>query len=297
MAKAQGITLSADIDPDLPVCLLDERLIRQVLINLLSNAVKFTTEAGTVRLQASMIFTQKADPLHGTLHISVLDSGIGIDTNDQAQIFKPFVQVQSGLNRQFAGTGLGLSIVKRILLAHGGDITLQSAVGKGSCFSFHLPVEIQAASEANHPLPVTSEAEASVQDFRVGMDQPQILLAEDSRVNRLIYSRYLAAKGYHIHQVANGEEAIDFLRHQIPSLLILDMSMPVVDGFEVMRVVRASDKPQLAAMPIIVLTALAMKGDLEKCMEAGATEYLAKPVKLHQLDVSIRTILAGALKS
>lgn len=129
------------------------------------------------------------------------------------------------------------------------------------------------------------------------MDQPQILLAEDSRVNRLIYSRYLAAKGYHIHQVANGEEAIDFLRHQIPSLLILDMSMPVVDGFEVMRVVRASDKPQLAAMPIIVLTALAMKGDLEKCMEAGATEYLAKPVKLHQLDVSIRTILAGALKS
>ncbi|MDM7952795.1 MAG: ATP-binding protein [Cyanobium sp. CZS 25K] len=119
MAKAQGITLSADIDPDLPVCLLDERLIRQVLINLLSNAVKFTTEAGTVRLQASMIFTQMADPLHGTLHISVLDSGIGIDTNDQALIFKPFVQVQSGLNRQFAGTGLGLSIVKRILLAHG----------------------------------------------------------------------------------------------------------------------------------------------------------------------------------
>lgn len=297
LAQAKAITLSADILPDLPVCQLDERLIRQVIINLLSNAVKFTPEAGTVRLQARMIHTTQADALHGTLQISVLDSGIGIDAKDHDQIFKPFVQVQSGLNRQFAGTGLGLSIVRRILLAHGGDIALESALGKGSCFSIQLPVELHVASEPKHSLPETREAEASVQDFHAGTDQPQILLAEDSTVNRLIYTRYLIAKGYQVTQASNGQEAIDLLRHQVPSLLILDMSMPVVDGFEVMRVIRASDKPELAAIPIIVLTALAMKGDREKCIAAGATEYLAKPVKLYQLELSIKTILESALKS
>ncbi|MCT0206895.1 ATP-binding protein [Synechococcus sp. CS-1332] len=297
MAQAKSITLSADIQPGLSVCLLDQRLIRQVLINLLSNAVKFTPEAGTVRLQARMVPTKQADPLQGTLYISVLDSGIGIDAKDHHQIFKPFVQVQSGLNRQFAGTGLGLSIVKRILQAHGGDIALESAVGKGSCFSIQLPVQLHAESVPKHSLPETREAEASVQDSNAGTDKPQILLAEDSRVNRQIYTRYLIAKGYQVNHASNGQEAIDFLRHQVPSLLILDMSMPVVDGFEVLRVIRSSDKPELAALPIIVLTALAMKGDREKCMEAGATEYLAKPVKLHQLDLSIKAILESVLKS
>ncbi|MEA5441070.1 ATP-binding protein [Cyanobium gracile] len=297
MAQAKAITLSSDVQPDLPACLLDERLIRQVLINLLSNAVKFTPIAGTVRLQARTILEREGEAPHGTLHIRVQDSGIGIDAKDHDQIFKPFVQVESGLSRQFAGTGLGLSIVKRIVQAHGGNIVLKSALGKGSCFNIYIPVELYAEAESRISLPERIEAEGSSQDSYSEIDQPQILLAEDSRVNRLIYSRYLTAKGYQVNQVGNGQEAIDFLRHQVPNLLILDMSMPIVDGFEVMRVVRASDKPELAAMPIIVLTALAMKGDREKCMEAGATEYLAKPVKLHQLDVSVRTILAAALKS
>ena len=108
MAQAKAITLSATIETAMPVCLLDQRLIRQVLVNLLSNAVKFTPEAGSVQLRAKMILAKQVDPLHGTLHISVQDSGVGIDSSDHDWIFNPFVQIESGLNRQFTGTGLGL---------------------------------------------------------------------------------------------------------------------------------------------------------------------------------------------
>ena len=144
MAQAKAITLSATIETAMPVCLLDQRLIRQVLVNLLSNAVKFTPEAGSVQLRAKMILAKQVDPLHGTLHISVQDSGVGIDSSDHDWIFNPFVQIESGLNRQFTGTGLGLSIVKSIVMAHGGDITLDSALGKGSCFIIQIPVDLQS---------------------------------------------------------------------------------------------------------------------------------------------------------
>jgi signal transduction histidine kinase len=144
MAQVKAITLSATIETAMPVCLLDQRLIRQVLTNLLSNAVKFTPEAGTVRLRAKMILAKQGDPLHGTLQISVLDSGVGIDPKDHDWIFNPFVQIESGLNRRFTGTGLGLSIVKSIVKAHGGDITLDSALGKGSCFSIQIPVDLHS---------------------------------------------------------------------------------------------------------------------------------------------------------
>jgi len=137
-------TLASDIEPGLPFVLLDERLLRQVLINLLSNAVKFTPEAGTVRLQARLIRSPKAASTQATLELCVIDSGIGIDPEDQDKIFQPFVQIESGLNRQFSGSGLGLSIVKRILLAHGGDIEDQSSLGQGAHFHVHLPVTLVA---------------------------------------------------------------------------------------------------------------------------------------------------------
>jgi signal transduction histidine kinase/CheY-like chemotaxis protein len=297
MALAKSIPLSADVEPGMPSCLLDGRLIRQVLINLLSNAVKFTPVAGTVRLQARMIPASAGDPSHATLRISVLDTGIGIDLDDREKVFQPFVQVQSGFNRQFSGTGLGLSIVRRILQAHGGEIELESELGRGSCFTIHLPVQLHGRLSPVESCPASRDAEDPPRIPPSGIAGPQILLAEDNRVNRMVYSRYLSAKGYSVQQVVNGQEAIDFLRHQVPSLLILDMSMPIVDGFQVLSFIRSSDQPQLADLPIISLTALAMKGDREKCLEAGANVYLTKPVKLNLLDLSIKQILEGAVKS
>ncbi len=294
MAEAKSIRLLTDIEPGLPPVLLDERLLRQVLINLLSNAVKFTPEAGTVRLEVRLARSPEAASSEATLHLCVIDSGIGIDPEDQDKIFQPFVQIESGLNRQFTGSGLGLSIVKRILLAHGGDIGVQSGLGKGTRFLVHLPVTLVAETAMDGADGAIGQAASAEPDSRSGMDRPTILLAEDSRVNRMIYSRYLTAKGYQVHEVVNGQEAIDFLQDRVPSLLILDMSMPMVDGFAVLRMVRSSSRPELAATPIIVLTALAMKGDREKCLAAGASVYLAKPVKLQQLDQTIRTMLETA---
>jgi signal transduction histidine kinase len=139
MAEAKSILLSSEIEPGLPVVLLDERLLRQVLINLLSNAVKFTPEAGTVRLEVRLVRSPVAASGQAKLDLCVIDSGIGIDPEDQERIFQPFVQIESGLNRQFTGSGLGLSIVKRILLAHGGNIRVQSSLGQGTRFSIHFP--------------------------------------------------------------------------------------------------------------------------------------------------------------
>ena len=294
MAEAKSIHLSSQIDPALPVVLLDGRLLRQVLINLLSNAVKFTPAGGSVRLEVGLSCPPEAAAGQATLRLCVIDSGIGIDREDQDKIFQPFVQIDSGLNRQFTGSGLGLSIVKRILLAHGGDISLQSAHGQGTRFSVRLPVTLPPEASTEDSAPDTAPMASAGAEDGVPAERSLILLAEDSRVNRLIYARYLHAKGYRVQEVVNGQEAIDFLHDRVPSLLILDMSMPVVDGFSVLRMIRSSDRPELAVMPIIVLTALAMKGDREKCLAAGASEYLAKPVKLQELDQTIRRILETA---
>ncbi|MCP9838592.1 response regulator [Cyanobium sp. N.Huapi 1H5] len=294
MAEAKSILLSSEIESDLPVVLLDERLLRQVLINLLSNAVKFTPEKGTVRLEVRLVRSPQAASDQATLELCVIDSGIGIDPEDQDKIFQPFVQIESGLNRQFTGSGLGLSIVKRILLAHGGDIGVQSSLGQGTHFRVQLPVTLVAETPTDGPDVAMGQGGSSEPGSQARMGRPMILLAEDSRVNRMIYSRYLTAKGYQVHEAVNGQEAIDFLQDRVPSLLILDMSMPMVDGFAVLRMIRSSERPELAAIPIIVLTALAMKGDREKCLAAGASEYLAKPVKLQQLEQTIRTILETA---
>lgn len=291
MAETNSILFSSDIQAGLPDCELDERLIRQVLINLLSNAVKFTPPGGTVRLEVRLISSTGSTPEQDRLVFRVIDSGIGIDPENQEKIFQPFVQIQSGLNRQFSGTGLGLSIVKRILLAHGGAIELESMVQKGSCFSVYLPVKLHDQPVPDGGEPEGGQLNAADKDSSALKERPLILLAEDSRVNRLIYFRYLTAKGYQVHQVTNGQEAIDFLCHQVPNLLILDMSMPIVDGFMVMAMMHSGERPELAAIPIIVLTALAMKGDREKCLAAGASDYLAKPVKLIELERAIRKIL------
>lgn len=294
MAEAKSIRLSSEIEPDLPLVLLDERLLRQVLINLLSNAVKFTPRAGTVSLQARLIGSKEEALGLSTLELCVIDSGIGIDQEDHDKIFQPFVQIESGLNRQYTGSGLGLSIVKRILLAHGGDIGVQSSPGKGTRFKVLLPVPLVTETGTDGVDPEAGQGDSPELEARDLKDQPFILLAEDSQVNRMIYSRYLTAKGYQVHEVVNGQEAIDFLEDRVPHLLILDMSMPIVDGFAVLRMIRSSHRPDLAATPIIVLTALAMKGDREKCLAAGASEYLAKPVKLQQLDQTIRSLLETA---
>jgi signal transduction histidine kinase/ActR/RegA family two-component response regulator/PAS domain-containing protein len=290
-ASQKGIQIESQISSYLPELMLDERRIRQVLINLLNNAIKFTPEGGKISLQVTGRQTLTTTTKHDYIQFVVIDNGIGINEQDLSKLFQPFVQIDSALNRQYAGTGLGLTMVKRIVEMHGGKIEVSSEIGVGSCFLFTLPYhkpsfpkkfspQILASSELNKPPEITKQ---------IAQRLPLILLAEDNEANMMTMSRYLKAKGYRMLLAKNGREAIDLTTSKIPDLILMDIQMPEMDGLEAIKQLRGF--PQLAHIPIIALTALAMPGDREKCLEAGANEYLTKPIKLTQLTSSIQKIL------
>ncbi|MBD2198225.1 MULTISPECIES: PAS domain-containing protein [Calothrix] len=278
---------------------VDERRIQQVLINLLSNAIKFTPSGGRVCLEVTVQNVGETTEENHWIIFSVSDTGIGIAPSDRAKLFQPFVQIDSSLNRKYEGSGLGLVLVKRITEMHGGYISLQSELGQGSCFSIYLPYSacpIQQLSTLNFTpsanIAPNLEAIAPPQVITAPNTQsPLILLAEDNEANINTISSYLEAKGYRIIMARNGQEAIDLVYSQNPDLIIMDIQMPIVDGLQAIEQIRQNQ--QLATIPIIALTAMVMLGDREKCLAVGASEYLAKPVKLKQLTALIEQFLAN----
>ena len=412
-AYQKNIRLTSKIALGVGEIEVDERRIRQVLVNLLSNAVKFTPEGGEVRLEVEM--AQESE----IIQFNVIDTGIGIAPENMDQLFKPFVQLDSSLSRRYAGTGLGLSLVRRIVELHGGSVGLESELGKGSRFSVILPwqelgelqrnqseekigdlvlpnisqaliVEDSDASANQiarylgelgaavliHPqgegtievvqrfepdviildilLPHLSGWEVlaqlkgkptikdipvlvisvvddrmqalqmgaseyllkpiSRQDFKLALSRifaqtsqqkrntalvvtppkleqlPLILLAEDNEANICTMMDYLQVQGFRVNLARNGIEAIKMAQQQHPDLILMDIQMPEMDGLEATRQIRAN--LSLASIPIIALTALAMLGDRERCLAAGANEYMTKPVSLKKLLNLIAQYLA-----
>ncbi|MEB3885432.1 PAS domain S-box protein [Lyngbya sp. CCY1209] len=283
-AHKKGIRLDVQIPPGLPDLVIDERRIRQVLINLLNNAVKFTPDRGTVTLRVSWENTSKTP---GAVRFVVADTGIGISPEHLEKLFKPFTQIDSALNRQYEGTGLGLSLVKRIVELHGGDVSVASDMGKGSRFSVHLPCDDILMRVPK--LPASGPPESLNSPDEIAAANPRILLAEDNEANTLTLSSYLQAKGYRVTVAKDGEEAIRAVEAECPDLILMDIQMPKMDGLEAIRRIR--NHPNFAGVPIVALTALAMDGDREKCLAAGADEYLPKPVKLKQLTAMIQDFL------
>ena len=275
---------TGDSIPDL---MLDERRIRQVLINLLNNAVKFTPEGGHVTLTITL--TQSTTETNEYwLKFTVEDTGIGIEANQLNRLFQPFVQVDTALNRQYTGTGLGLALVKRIVELHGGEVSATSQLNVGSCFTVELPCTSSGDSQSVTPEP---QSPSSGESQSPQVVKPLILLAEDNEGNIEVIQGYLAAKGYQVTIAKDGREAIALAQAQTPDLILMDIQMPGMDGIEAMTKMR-QDKV-LQHIPIIALTAFAMKGDLERCFAAGATDYLAKPVKLKQLVATMQSLLAS----
>lgn len=290
-ATKKSICLDVEIAPDLPLLSLDGRRIRQVLVNLLANAVKFTPEQGQIRLVVSRLATpiDDQDVQNGeTLHVEISDTGIGIAPENLSQLFEPFIQIDSSLSREYEGTGLGLSLVKRIVELHGGEVNVSSEVGVGSCFTVDLPcvfADLQTEDIS------TSNATSFVQNLMLGESLSSILLAEDNDANIQALTSYLNAKGYRVLLAKTGQEAVDLARSEKPNVVLMDIQMPGMDGLEAIRQIRAL--PQLAELPIVALTALAMAGDRERCLKAGANEYLSKPVKLHKLVEMIQLLTAS----
>ncbi|MEH1782572.1 MAG: PAS domain S-box protein [Nostoc sp.] len=433
MALKKHIRLNIHISENINTIRVDDRRLRQVLINLLSNAVKFTPERGSVTLEVQLggaegkrgrgaggdekEFTSSSpsspsSPSSLCFHIT--DTGIGIAAEEIGKLFQPFIQLDSSLNRQYSGTGLGLALVQQIVTLHGGTVSVSSELGKGSCFTVHIPYRtsdnglttqvtplfpsyrlpaenaqvliiedsVAAAEQITRyfremgmqPIiypqgegaieevlrvqpaliimdlqlpnlsgwdvlnqlktnPKTKDIPAiiiSVVDERskglaqgafeylvkpitraqlqvtieklqhsdlpnlivvpeAVLDTPLILLTEDNQANIDTMSGYLESRGYRLILANNGQQAIDLVRVQRPDLIVMDIQMPGMDGLEAMRCIR--NDQQFLNIPIIALTALAMPGDRETCLAAGANEYLTKPVKLKQLVATIQQLL------
>jgi PAS domain S-box-containing protein len=268
---------------------LDERRIRQVLINLLNNAVKFTPEGGSITLEVTLE-SAIDDLTDGTptqwIRFAVIDTGIGIDPKELKKLFQPFIQIDSALNRQYDGTGLGLALVKRIVELHNGRVSVTSEVGVGSRFEVALPC-IEITSQIPQEV-TTPSSSASIEHVGSTSESPLILLAEDNDANIMTIVSYLEVKGFRIAVAKDGQEAIDLVRSQNPDLILMDIQMPKMDGLEAIEWIRNNHSTD---MPIIALTALAMTGDREKCLAAGANDYLSKPIKLKQLATVIQQFL------
>ncbi len=320
-ARTKQIELKQTIDENVEMVNGDERRLLQILVNLLSNAVKFTPDGGTVGLE--VVGDAKAE----LVHITVWDTGIGITKDDMARLFQPFVQLDSKLSRQYEGTGLGLALVDRLTKMHGGRVTLESEVGKGSRFTVSIPWKVQDEFDLLfHRLPLFAgktpastkmhetngngasghsanghESLTVIQKDRTArplqicsptkgdQQSPLILLVEDNEIGIEAMQDYLTAHDYRVIIARNGEEAIAQTNQCHPDLILMDIQMPDMDGLEATSRIRAQG--EFTDIPIIALTALAMPGDRERCIQAGANEYLSKPVSMKQLVQVIQSQL------
>jgi PAS domain S-box-containing protein len=285
-AMAKGLAFSAVTSPEIPDMLRgDSQRLRQILVNLVANSIKFT-HCGSVSLDVA-VEGRAAGRVR--LRFSVTDTGIGIPPDRVPQLFSAFVQADVSTTRKYGGSGLGLAISRQLAEMMGGAIGVESQPGHGSTFWFTVELE---ASSAPHP-PITmrkvevAPPPSTAPNASIVLSAPspyshgaRILVADDNPTNLMVIMAQLDKLGYGADSVVNGAEALAALDREAYSLVLMDCQMPVMDGYEATRRIRASRHRQL---PIIAVTAHAMAGDREKCLNFGMSDYLAKPVELHRL--------------
>lgn len=277
-AKQKGLKLLKSASTDIPEYIQgDPTRIRQVLLNLVNNAIKFTAK-GHIILEAARTHDSSGNPC---LRFEITDTGIGIPQVAVGKIFDAFTQADSSTTRRFGGSGLGLSICKRLVELMKGEIGVMSEVDKGSTFWFSVPL---LQGHAPHVKTGDTCAAASSRKLRV-------LIAEDNSVNRVIAIKMLEKLGHSAIAVTNGNEAIDALRASRYDLVLMDCQMPELDGYEATRAIRAAKSIEQTSIPIIAMTANALQGDRERCLEAGMNDYLSKPMKTGDLREVIDRIL------
>jgi len=273
----KGFSLECTLDPACGAAVCDPTRIRQVLQNLLDNAVKYSPEGGTVRIRTWVEA--------GEVRVSVQDEGMGIAPEHQKVIFERFRQLESGHRRRAGGLGIGLSLAQRLLALHGGRIWVESRVGGGSVFTFALPILRAAAEGAGLPAP-----------FPAGpgeMDEPwagrSVLIVDDVEDYHKLM-RLLMRQAGRILSAFDGQEAIELARRERPDLILMDLRMPVLDGFEAIGRLKAD--PATQGIPILGVSAQVIKEDRDRCLAAGAEGYITKPLDLDALRLEIERVMA-----
>ncbi len=287
-AREKGIGLSWHLSGGVPGQRLgDPQRLRQVLLNLVGNAIKFT-DRGSVEV--------RVEPLEGeTVRFSVIDTGIGIPDHQLELIFNSFTQADSTTSRRYGGTGLGLAISKRLVGLMEGHIWLNSEPGKGSRFFFDLTLRVTDERPAA-VVPALGKPPARTGPERVA-GAKTILLVDDSEDNRILIRTYLKKTGHRVVEAVDGEDAVEKYRLDPPGLVLMDIQMPILDGYEATRLIRRLEaETHLSRCPIIALTAHAMKNDVQAALAAGCDHHLAKPVnKMRFLEVVRDCFLAEEL--
>jgi len=284
-AQARGVALEIEVDSQVSRRVRGDGVrVRQVLMNLVSNAVKFTAE-GSVRVRVM----PRLEPTVSGVRLEVVDTGIGIDPTQLERMFEPFVQADGSTTRKYGGNGLGLSIAKELVELMGGLIGAESEPGRGSTFWFELPLQ-RASSSAGQ---TGRERGATLDERHVDPLAALVLVVEDSPVNRLVTVRVLERCGFRVHVVNDGREALDALSMQTYDAVLMDCQMPELDGYEATRELRRREGSGRRT-PVIAMTAHAMTGDRERCLDAGMDDYIAKPVRSQALVAVLRRWIAVA---
>ncbi len=287
LAQHKGLALSADLDPTLPARVRgDAARIRQVLLNLVGNAIKFT-DRGSITVRA------RRAPGGGDSRLMVVfeveDTGIGIASDVAPSLFTAFFQADQSDQRRFGGTGLGLVISKRLAEAMGGELSVDSTLGRGSVFRLSLPLEaLPDLPEPQAPAPSAAQPSAKLSG--------KVLLVEDNPVNRTLAGAMLRSLGLEVVEAEDGKIALQQMERSAFDLVLMDCQMPVMDGFAATREIRGRATPD-SHTPIIAVTANAMSGDAERCLQAGMDAHLAKPFTLDQLRAAITPWLWGTRKN
>jgi signal transduction histidine kinase len=271
-AQENSVALLAEVSPNVPQEIIGDPLrIRQILANLISNAVKFT-EHGSVTVRMDGQFSRGSE---FTLRFTVEDSGTGIPADKLLYIFDKFTQADGSVSRKYGGTGLGLAITRKLVEMHRGEIHVNSELGRGTSFTVTLQCEARAAVSGRIgaiAAPAPAVKRTSIVDHAV-----RILVVEDNQVNQKVVTAVLRKRGFCIELANDGQEALSTLENSAAfDLVLMDVQMPVLDGLEATRLIRKQQRWQ--HLPIIAMTAHAMNGDKERCLEAGMSGYISKPV-------------------
>jgi PAS domain S-box-containing protein len=282
-AKEKKIELIRDIPGNLPSYLYgDPNRLRQVLNNLIHNAIKFT-ENGEVTFKIN----KKSKVGQNTqLEFAIKDTGIGISLENREKLFKSFSQIDASYTRKHGGTGLGLVISKQLVEMMGGQIRVESEIGKGSTFSFCLMFQVGKSLIKNTTAVVSAKQETTL----------QILIAEDEPVNRTVLSRMLEHKGHRVVVAHNGLAALEAYKNNHFDVILMDIQMPVMDGVEAVKRIREMEKDNSNGLnrshiPIIAVTAFSLMGDRERFINSGMDEYISKPIKIEELQQLINSVL------